>query len=701
LLAAAVVLVWIGVLQNGFVSYDDELYVTRNPHVLSGLTTSGIRWAFSTGYGGNWHPITWLSHMLDVELFGAEPRGHHATNLLLHFANTLLLYRLIRRISGARLRSAIAAVLFAVHPLRVESVAWISERKDLLCAFFGLLSILSYVEYVPDRNRRRYAMSIVLFALSLASKPMLVTLPFLLLLLDWWPLKRLNHSNARELVIEKLPYLALSAASSVVTYFVQRTAGATTALTVPIAVRLDNAVLSYVRYMGKLLWPVRLAPLYPYSGVTHGWMTAAAALLLLLITAACLRFGRRYPLLPVGWLSFIGTLVPVIGLVQVGWQSMADRYTYLPTIGLILIIVWGIGDLVPRSAPGRVMGASTSAAAFVALSVLTFRQIGTWRDSITLFQHAVSVTDRNDTMEINLGNALLREGRLEEARLHLERAVDICRTCPDARYELGVAHATAGTLDQAVAQFEEALRLKPDMAEAHERLGLVLFSQRRWDEAVRHLEQALRLRPDSSKTLYALGAALEGGGHFAEAVERYEAALHLDRNSAHAHSNLGLLLLNEGKAAEALPHLEATVRLDPGSSQAHSDLAQALSVLGRHEAASQVLREAQRLSPRSAAVLARLALEVAATADGDRARAEEAITHARTACVLTQWKDPRLLDGLARVQASAGRFDEARETTERAVALAQERKALDLVAELETRLASYRRKRAVPLTREQ
>jgi tetratricopeptide (TPR) repeat protein len=620
LLTVAVVVVWAGVVRNGFVGSDDDVYVYENPHVLAGLTRSSIAWAFSTGYYAWWHPITWLSHMLDVELFGVKPAGHHAMSLLIHLANTLLVYGLLSRMTGARAHSAVAAALFALHPLRVESVAWVSERKDLLGSFFGLLAIAAWVSWARGRKKSAYAASLLFFALSLASKPMLVTLPFLLLLLDWWPLARWSRSAARALVAEKLPYLALSAAASVVTYATQQ--HGRTMMTLPFAVRLDNAVLSYVRYIGKIFSPVGLAVLYPHPAITHGWLTVGAALLLLSISAACLSLGRRSGYLAVGWLWYLGALVPVIGLVQVGRQAMADRYTYIPGIGLLVIAVWGVADLTRRWPGRRVVLASVSAASLVALSVLTFLQIRTWRDTTTLFEHALAVTESNPFIEVALG---------------------------------------------------------------------------RWNDAISHLEETLRVQPDSPEMLYTLGAALESTGRVAEAAERYQAALRLKPDYAEAHSNLGLLLLRQGQAAEALPHLRETARLDAAGTQARADLATCLAALGKHGDAARELREARRLSPDSVPVLSRFALELALAAGGDPARAAEAVAPARTACELTQWRDPNLLDLLARIQAAAGQYDEAAQTTRRALDLVRQTNASDLASRLEARLEAYRQRSTVPL----
>jgi cytochrome c-type biogenesis protein CcmH/NrfG len=621
LLVIATAAVWAGTVRNGFVGSDDDFYVYENPHVLAGLTWSGIAWAFTTGYYAWWHPITWLSHMLDVSLFGIRPAGHHVMSLLFHLANTVLVYGLLSRMTGARARSAAVAALFALHPLHVESVAWVSERKDLLGAFFGFLSIAAWLRWVDTRKKLAYAASLVLFALSLASKPMLVTLPFLLLLLDWWPLARWNRQQSRSLLVEKIPYFLLSAAGSAAAYFAQKHGRAMMLL--PWAVRVDNAVLSYVRYIGKLFFPTRLAMLYPLSFVTHGWLTVGAALLLAALTAACLFFGKRHRYLATGWLWYLGALVPVLGLVQVGRQAFADRYMYVPGIGLLVIVVWGIADLTRGWAWRRAALATLTAASLVVLSALTILQIRHWRDSTTLFEHTLSVTENNPLIEISLG---------------------------------------------------------------------------RWNDAIGHLEETLRLQPDSPEMLYSLGAALETTGRVREAADRYREALRLNPDYAEAHSNLGLLLLRQDKAAEALPHIRETARLDPASVQARADLATVLATLARHEEAARELREALRLSPDSTIILARLAVELASTAGADPARSHEAFALARTACEKTQWRDPALLDIFARFQAGAGLFDEAARTTRRAIVLAQQTGAKELIPGLEARQASYRQKTVVPLT---
>ena len=438
---------------HGFLHYDDYQYVVDNPHVRHGLTRQGVLWALTSGYASNWHPLTWLSHMLDCELYGLNPQGHHLNNLLLHIANALLLFRLLLRMTGALWRSAFVAALFALHPLHVESVAWVAERKDVLSTLFWMLTLGAYLRYRERPTGTRYLATLFLFALGLAAKPMLVTLPFVLLLLDCWPLGRMpSPRSLLPLVREKAPFFVLAALSSVITFWVQSHWGAVV-LSIPLKERLANALVSYVGYGAKMLWPVNLACFYPHplDGLPL-WQAAGALLLLAGVTVAVVRAGRRLPYLAVGWLWYLGTLVPVIGLVQVGAQAMADRYTYVPLIGLFVMLSWGAGSLAAKGPLPKIATAALSAALLAALLPLTWSQISHWKDSETLFAHALEVTDRNLLAHNNLGNALARQGRLEEAEFHLV----------------------------------EALRLRPDYAAAQNNLGILRLRQGRFEEAAGH-----------------------------------------------------------------------------------------------------------------------------------------------------------------------------------------------------------------------
>ena len=418
------------VRDHEFVHYDDDKYVMENPHVPTGLTRESIKWAFTATHASNWHPLTWLSHMLDCQLYGLNPRGHHVSSLLFHAANTVLLFLVLRRMTGALWKSAFVAALFAIHPLHVESVAWVAERKDVLSTLFWMLTMLAYLRYVEKPTIQRYLPVLMLFALGLMAKPMLVTLPFVLLLMDYWPLGRLDNglSVTRDrlkrywgLVREKLPLFALTAISCVVTFLVQRHGGAMPDLEwLPLDVRIANALVSYAKYIGKMLLPRHLAVLYPYpSGTLPLWQLAGAVFLLMYVSVMVFRSRQRYPYLAVGWAWYVGTLVPTIGIVQVGKQALADRYTYVPLIGLFIIIAWGVPDLVARWCVvsswrrRRILLAVSATASILALMTCTWFQVGRWRDRISLYTHALRVTSNNATIHNNLGNALLAEGKID------------------------------------------------------------------------------------------------------------------------------------------------------------------------------------------------------------------------------------------------------------------------------------------------
>ena len=514
-LIAANLIVYASVWHHDFVNYDDDQYVSTNTVVLRGLTWHSASWAFTTGYAVNWHPLTWLSHMLDVQLYGLDPGPHHLTNLLFHIANTLLLFGLLRRMTGALGGSAFVAGLFAVHPLHVESVAWVAERKDVLSTLFWMLTLWAYVEYVRRPGLRRYWAVLLFFALGLMAKPMLVTLPFVLLLLDFWPLGRMGlgpnpadgwalsrdgWATTVRLVWEKLPLLALTVMSSIVTLVVHRRGGAVISLgATPLNLRVANALVSYVAYIGQMLWPARLAVLYPYAQSLPGWWTAGAFLGLMAISVAVIRAGPRRPYLLVGWLWYLGTLVPVIGLIQVGDQARADRYTYIPLIGLFIVVAWGVPDLMVRWPFRRI--ALPAAAGLVSLAcVIAARgQLRYWQDSTTLWTHALAVTTGNTIVHNNLGVVLADQGKLEEAIAHYSEALRIKADSADAHNNLGVALADQGKLEEAIAHYSEALRIQPDYADAHNNLGVALADQGKLDEAIAHFSEALRIKPDYIK----------------------------------------------------------------------------------------------------------------------------------------------------------------------------------------------------------
>jgi Tfp pilus assembly protein PilF len=513
-LVAVILAVYAQVMNHQFIMLDDNRYIRQNPIVNHGLTLAGIAWAFTTFHAANWHPLTWLSHMLDSQIFGLNAGGHLFINALIHASNTLLLFVFLRRATGARWQSAIVAALFALHPLHVESVAWAAERKDTLSTFFGLLTLLAYVGYLAKPSWKRYALVAVALTLGLMAKPMLVTWPFVLLLLDYWPLRRFQLRPGTgtagffrallPLFREKLPLFCLVAASMVITFIAQSHGGAVrTVVQVPVSLRLSNAIVSYAKYLFQTVWPSGLAPYYPFSrtGVPM-WELVCAIALLTVITTLVLRQARERPYLLIGWLWFIGTLIPVIGLVQVGGAAMADRYYYVPSIGLFMALVFGLSDLAHAV---RIHRGAVGAATIAVLTILTWLtavQIGRWRNNSTLFEYTESLTPDNRMIENNLGTILGDAGKYDEAAAHFAKALrtkpDFLEVISDAdiRTNLGLLSARQGKLAEAVEQLNEALRLNSNSAEAHTTLGVVLLRSGRAEESIPHFSAALRLKPD-------------------------------------------------------------------------------------------------------------------------------------------------------------------------------------------------------------
>jgi tetratricopeptide (TPR) repeat protein len=598
-LIAATLLVYEPAARHGFVNYDDPEYVTENAHVTAGLTGTSIGWAFTHAYAANWHPLTWLSHMLDCELFGLDPAGHHRTSVLLHAAAAAALFLVLAALTGAPWPSAAVAALFALHPLRVESVAWVSERKDVLSGLFWMLGLGAWVGWVRRPRPWRYALVVVTFVLALLAKPMAVTFPFVLLLLDWWPLRRAGVVPVRRLILEKLPLFALSALVSVITFVVQHEAGAVASLaSVSPTARLANALLSYATYVGKTLWPVRLAVFYPFADPLPGWQVALALVGLALGSWLVLREARRRPYLAVGWLWFLGTLVPVIGLVRAGDQAMADRFTYVPQIGLLVMAVWGTLEL--AGARRRALALAAGVAVLGGCAALTSVQLGYWRDSATLFSHALAVTRDNHVAHTNLGETLVREGRLAEAEAHFAEALRIRPAYAKAHVNYGMALAGRGERRIAVRHYAEAVRLDPSSAMAHYNWGLALAEQGALDDAIGHYREALRLDPSYAKAHTNLGWALAAQGHREEAVVEYRAALRVRPDLATAHNNLAVTLEDLGRLDEAIAEYQAAVRLSPRDPRPRSNLAAALERAGRAEQAIEEYRAVVRLDPSAA-----------------------------------------------------------------------------------------------------
>jgi tetratricopeptide (TPR) repeat protein len=608
------VLYWPAV-HNGFVNFDDNIYVTTNSHVQNGLTIDSIKWAFTSVVGGNWHPVTMMSHMLDCQLYGLKPWGHHLSSVLLHAANTVLLFLLLCKLTGATWRSAWVAAFFGWHPVHVESVAWVAERKDVLCAFFWMLALWFYVKrnesFLPRDPRatspstphaaRYYWLVLLSFALCLMSKPMGVTLPCVLLLLDWWPLGRFKTVGAWLLIREKISFFALSAAVSVVTMVMQEQEGAMTTLqNLSPGLRIENTVVSYCRYLGELFWPVKLAIFYPHRGY---WPLNQLLLAIIFLTGLSLFFWaqrKQHPFLIAGWLWFVGTLVPVIGLVQVGFQAMADRYTYIPSVGVLLLLVWGAFALARQRRQwlaGLSVAGLTAAAYCLAL---TQHQLGYWRDSETLFRHDLEVTDNNPIARNNLGDALLNLNQTNAAISEFQEALRLMPDDASIQYNLGVALTMKGQDDAAARYFQAAIRLKPNYAEPHSFLGLALNKKGQTNAAISEFEAAIRIDPDNSEAHNYLGNLLALKGQTDEAISQFQKTLRLKPNYADAHYNLANALLIQGQTNMAIEQFQETVRFKPDDADARYLLGNLLAKQGRLDEAIQQFQETVRITPKNA-----------------------------------------------------------------------------------------------------
>ena len=560
LLAAAVLVVYGQTLHFDFVTYDDPDYVTANPHVQAGLTWAGIVWAFTSSFAGNWFPLTWLSHMVDCAIFGLDSGWHHFTNVCLHIVSSLVWFAVLQRMTGARWRSAIVAFLFALHPLHVESVAWVAERKDVLSGLFWVLTLWSYVAYTKRPSPFRYLSTLGLFCLGLMAKQMLVSLPLILLLLDQWPLRR----GIR--ILEKLPFFAASVAASAVAFLVHQKEGATAyVVLVPAVVRFENALVSYVVYILKMVWPSGLAVFYPYPLESLVLPAAIAGIVLGAVTALSVREFPRRPYFTVGWLWYVVTLVPVIGLIQVGAQARADRYTYLPMIGLAISLVWGVSEWLQDWPRARMAMAAVAASGCL---ILTWLQVGYWRDSASLYQHAIAVTSDNYVARFNLALVLEARGEPAEAAAQLRETVRIRPFFATAHLELGQLLARLSQPEEGLRELQTAVRLQPDLASAHLGLGSVLAALGRRDEAAVEFSEAIRLQPENADAHYNLGIALAQADKLPEAAREFEATVRLKPEDAEAHFNLGIALERLGQVDAAIVQFTETLRLKPDLAEA-------------------------------------------------------------------------------------------------------------------------------------
>ncbi len=576
-LAVAVLAIYWQTLGYQFIGFDDDAYIQNNPSVRGGLTWAGIGWAFTTIRYFYWQPLTWLSHMLDCQVYGLNPGGHHFTSVLLHTADSVLLFLLLLRMTGRLYRSAFAAALFALHPLRVESVAWVAERKDVLSAFFWLLCLYLYVRYVERPSARRYLAVAAAFCAGLMSKPMTITLPVVLLLVDYWPLKRSEPLAAR--IREKLPLFFLSAMSGVITLAGTGENGALTSLDkLPLATRAGNAIVAYGRYLEMTFWPRNLAILYPLPA--HPAVAGTLTALLILIAISWLAFSerRRQPWIVIGWCWFLVVLFPTIGIFQAGSQALADRFSYLPHIGLLVALVWSGAELLARTKHGRTAAAVQAAVILPLLAGTAWAQTRYWSDSVTLFEHALAVTSQNGPMEHNLGFALEQQGRHDEAIAHFSKAIAIDPRNFAAQYNLGKSLAEEGRLAEAIARFRESLRLKPDYAEAHYSLATAIYP-RDPIEAEHEFEMALgeNLSPEYVAVAHNdLGVILAQQGRYAEAETQFAEAVRLQPDMISAHVSYARALAAEGRSSEARAYLIRVL----GANGENAELRQMLNALG-------------------------------------------------------------------------------------------------------------------------
>jgi tetratricopeptide (TPR) repeat protein len=668
LLVAGTLALFAPVRNFAFVNFDDDVFVFANDRVRQGLTWEGVKWAFLSADIDYWRPLSWLSHMLDVELFGLRPGGHHVTSVLIHAANAGLLFLALHRLTRRLLPSLVVAALFAWHPLHIESVAWVAERKDILCAFFWFLGLWCYAGYAAAPSRERFIAVAGCLALGLMSKPMILTFPFLLLLLDVWPLRRAEFTGDwrefvrrfRPLVVEKLPLFALVALAAAATYIAQRNVGAMMSETLhPLAARLANVPVAYARYLGLTVWPVDLAILYPMPPQWHaGWVAGALALLAGISWLAVSRLGRE-PWLAVGWFWFVGTLVPVIGLVQVGNQSIADRYTYVPLVGVFLGLVWWADAACERRA-GWSRGLAVLAVVALALCAFgTHRALPHWRDGIAIFEQAVRVTRNNFVAMTNLGNNLARTGRQAEAITLYEQSLRVRPESAETHYNLALSLADTRQPQAAERHYREALRCHPGHALAHNNLANLLSDTGRVPEAVKHYEESLRLKPGNVAARFNYGITLTDAGKPVEAIAQFEAAVKRQPDFTRARLQLVSLYAALGKASEAAAHNAELLRHDPASHDGHFNAGSLASARGDWNAALAHWQEAVRLKPDFLPALHRLAWTLAthpsATVRNPKAALELAGHFARQAGA----QNPEALDLLAVAHAAGGAYEPA------------------------------------------
>jgi len=678
-LVIAILVVYCQVRNHTFINLDDGSYILNNPHIRDGLNLEGIAWAFSFPGFDYWHPLTWLSHMLDCHLYGLKAGMHHQISVILHILNSVLLFLVFKKMTGAIWRSALVAGLFALHPMNVESVAWLAERKNVLSTFFWLLTMLTYIYYSKGPSVPRYLVILFVYTLGLMSKPMLVTLPFVLLLLDYWPLCRINlaHSGSNNqktpksnntdfqrsltlhLVLEKIPLIILSVVGIFLSSLaVQRLGIVISTASVPMKLRIKNALVSYVSYIIKMIWPHNLAVYYPYPQTLPLWQVTGAVLLLICISFLVFREIKSKPYLAVGWLWYIGTLLPVIGLVQAGlWPAIADRFAYVPFIGLFAIIAWGVPDLVVRWHYRKIKLATIAVAFFAVLMATSCLQVGYWKNSITLFKHTLDVTYNNHIAHHKIGEALKLQNKTVAAAKH----------------------------------YSEALRIKPDFFATHLNLGIILRDEGKLNEAIYYFTRALRLKPDRAEPYYELGITLEKQGSFDAAIRHYLEALLIKPEFAKAHNNLGIILARQKKDKEAILHFYEAIRIDPDYADVYCNLGIIYANQRNIQKAILHYKKALYLNPNMAHALYNLSWILASCEDARYRNGEEAVKLAKKLCKLARYNQPLALDALAAAYAEEGKLDQAVTSAKKAIELAFKQGHNELVLALKKRLQLYQR----------
>ena len=704
-LAAITWLIFGQTLAHDFVNYDDEVYVYDNAKVAAGLSPHNILWAFTHTVCANWHPLTVISHMLDCQLYGLKPAGHHFTNVLLHTIAVILLFLVLRQMTGGLWRSALVAALFAIHPLHVESVAWISERKDVLSAVFFMLMLGAYTRYIRALSLTSYLFVLLFFAFGLMSKPILVTAPFVLLLLDYWPLKRfvsetpgkLGHRNRTEsraniqrIFLEKIPLLFLSFASCAATVLAQRH------FIDPIdrlsfAERLGNAAVAIIVYLRQLVWPSGLSIFYPHP--RHGLsavQVSMAPLSLLALSAAAFIYRRKHPYFPTGWFWFLGMLVPVSGIVQVGTQAHADRYTYLPQIGLYILVTWFIADIVSSWRHQRVLLSTAMVSSIVILMWPAWKQTSHWRDSRTLWTHALAVNPENDTAHNGLCNLALRQNRFEEAVFHARKALQVRPDSADAHSNLGLALLGTGQKAEALIEFRKVIETSPARPRVHYNLATLLLDSGRIEEAIAEFQKELQIQPEFVDAQNNLGIALEQKGALDDAVTCFQKAIELDPRRPKTHYNLATVFLRQGQFDHAIAHLEKELLINPASAEAHNDLGIAWSQKGRINEAIGEWQKTLDLQPHNLSAYCNLVWVFATFPDDAIRSGAKAVALGERALELSRENDPRIYRLLAAAYAENRQFDKAIETARRGSDLATKQGNYAVANILESNIDLYR-----------